>query len=264
MHLPNLDTHIIFFIDTNELLSDPDTIYNFIRDGRLNVQNSVAIQAGVNCEMVLDTGLIAGVAFDPMDWLHFGISYRQTLASLTYGNQYLYITPVDEEGNIQSDLASRIAVFKLPVSYYLSFTPSEYIFGMGINISKYLIGLDITYSSWSEYKGAHMEDPPEAFSDTWNPSMGLEYAYNAKLTLWGGYAWRPSPIPEQNWETNYLNGDTHVLSCGGAYSVGKGSIQIHLQYHLMEKKDVDKEGDMPDIYFKGDLWNTGINYVVTF
>lgn len=264
LRLPDTDTHIIAFVDADELLNNPDLIKDLIEKGELPLGSSVVVQPGVNRELVLKVAPHAGVAMDILDWLRIGLSYRSKIGGLSDGWEYIYITPIDKDGHVVEDLASRLPVTQVPISYYAYFSPREYSFGIGIKRGRFLVDLDITYSMWSGYRGPHKERPPELFKDTWNPKIGLEFYLNHRITLRGGYVWRPSPVPTQRGQTNYLDSDTQILCGGIKYQIGRSSLQAHLQYHLWEDQDVEKGGNLPAIKYKGSLWNTGLSYITEF
>jgi len=262
--LPDTDSHIVAFVDANELVENPDLIDLLLDQGTIELGDSVDFDVGVNREMVLEVGFHGGITLDILESLRLGFSYREKIGPHSYGYQYLYIEPVDEQGNVVEDLAERLPVLQVPVSYFAFFNPTEYSLGIGIITDRILLDLDITYALWSGYRGPHKERPPEQFDDTFNPKIGLEYYLNEKITLRGGYAWRPSPAPEQNGKYNYLDADTHIFCGGIAYHLPRGSIEAHLQYHVMEDQEVDKEGGLPDIEYEGSLMHAGISYMVEF
>ena len=57
------------------------------------------------------------------------------------------------------------------------------------------------------------------------PPLGMEWtaAEGEQLTwkLRGGYAYEPSPAPEQQGETNFIDNDKHTLSAGVGVSIAK-------------------------------------------
>ena len=262
--LPNTDSHIKVYVDVEELLDNPELIEFLIQEGSLALGNSVDVKPTVNRELVLTAALHAGVAVDALDWLRIGLSFRDKLGATSEGNQYIYILPVDNEGNVVNDLASRFPVIQVPVSFYMIFNPRQYSLGIAIEIAGLMVDLDITYAIWSDYRGPHKEKPPESFKDTWNPSIGAELNLGYGINLRGGYAWRPSPIPSQKGQTNYLDSDTSIICFGGAYQIGNCSLEAHLQYHIWKDRNIEKEGDLPSIKYKGSLLNTGLSFIVEF
>ncbi len=266
--LPNADTHILGYIDATELLASLN-LSEILEDAEIDASDGFDASAGVNREMVVITGFHAGVVADVLDWLKLGASYREELYGGNTGNQYLHIIPLNTDGSINSVLASRLPIIQLPMFFAMYYSPTEYSLGVGIKYSNFLIDFDITYALWSGYIDQRNEAPEDEFLDTWNPRVGVEYLFNPKITLWSGFMFRPTPIPEQTGQSSYLDSDTYTLCFGGKYEIGHGSLQLHMQYHAMGNKDVDKREDLQSteytsITYEGSLLNTGISYVVEF
>lgn len=96
--------------------------------------------------------------------------------------------------------------------------------------------LSATYSHWSAYPGpveatVRCQDAPEpdldclapvpqdvGFSSTVTPRLGGEYRMDlrsgVRLALRGGYAFAPSPAPEQTGKTNFFDAHRSVMSIG--------------------------------------------------
>ena len=264
LRLLDTDTHIVLFVDANELLGNPDLIQSLIDQMEISLADAATVKATANRELVLNAGLHAGIAVEVFDWLKLGLSFRDKLGADSSGYQYLYIKPVDEQGNVVEDLADRLPVIQVAVSHYSFFNPREYTLGVGVTQGRLKMGLDLSYAQWSGYRGPHQERPPELFKDTWNPRIGIEYALTERIFVRAGYVWRPSPVPAQTGETNYLDADTQIFCSGFAYRVGRGSIDAHVQYHRMEEESVHKNGGLPEVEYGGSLWNAGLTYMVRY
>jgi len=112
-----------------------------------------------------------------------------------------------------------------------------YTLGIAYRLSHdLLISGEITYNQWSDFLSPSLEihtdlkvpiipiqllpgvveDPN--FSDTWTPRIGVEYrgitkkSYN--IIFRTGYAYDPSPVPEQTGWSNFLDGNKHIFSTG--------------------------------------------------
>lgn len=264
LRLLDTDTHIVLFVDANELINNPDLINDLIDQGEITLGEAGSATATANRELVVNTALHAGLSYRITDMLTLGISFRDKIVADSTGYQYLYIKPVDENGNVVEDLAQSLPVIQVPLDIYAFFSPREYTIGLGGTYDRLTAELDLTYAQWSDYRGPHGETPPERFKDTWNPRLGIEYALSDRWRLRAGYVWRPTPVPAQTGVTNYLDADTHIFSAGCAYRVGRGSIDAHLQYHRMEDSTAHKDGDLPDVDYSGSLWNAGLTYTVRY
>ncbi len=266
--LPNADTHIMGYIDATELLASLN-FSEILEDAEIDASEGFDASAGVNREMVVITGFHAGAVAEVLDWLKLGASYREELYGGNTGNQYLHIIPLNTDGSINNVLASRLPIIRLPMFFAMYYSPTEYSLGAGIKISNFLIDFDITYALWSGYIDQRNEAPDDEFLDTWNPRIGMEYLLNPKITLWCGYVFRPTPIPEQTSQSSYLDSDTYTLCFGGEYKIGHGRLQLHAQYHVMGNQDLNKIEDnqgteYTNITYEGSLLNTGISYVLEF
>lgn len=157
---------------------------------------------------------------------------------------------------------------RLDFTSKLVYTPRSYTLGAAYRISEdLLVAAEVSYNEWSAFLAPSLkiatdikipliplgllpgviEDPH--FSDTWTPRIGFEYrgirkeAYN--LVFRGGYAFDPSPVPEQKGWSNFLDGDKHIFSTGVGIELkrlwGKDvsgaspALQTVLQYQWIQK-----------------------------
>jgi len=181
----------------------------------------------------------------------------------------------------------------------LIYTPQMYTFGAAYRfLPDLLVSLDITYNRWVDFlspslkiqtdiqlpwlplelKPGVVQDPN--FSDTVTVRVGAEYkvldASWCDLILRGGYAYDPTPVPEQTGWSNWLDGDKHMFSFGFGWGLKKffgkemgktrPELQSVFQYqyvattHHKKTADIEKfsinpgypqiEGDA-DVYFFG-------------
>ena len=255
MDVPHTDSDIEANLNLNSLMTDPAFLAAILSNGTVDVSGFVTPSVAVNRELAGKLAPHAGLIIDPLDSLRIGLSFRNKMGALASGVQPIHV--VDESGN-------ELYYTEVPIAYYAAFSPREYSLGIGISTGSLLTDLDITYSEWSGYKGPHYEKPPEPFKNTWNPKIGLEYYISENMALRGGYAYRPTPVPEQTGETNFLDADTHIFCGGFAYQIGSRKLEAHCQHHLWKDQEIDKEGSLPDIRYKGSLWNVGLSYIMEF
>ncbi len=137
--------------------------------------------------------------------------------------------------------------------------------------------------------------PPPSFHDTWTlrtgfdlalplmPSKPMKAVGSLEVGVHGGYAFVPSPVPEQTGLSNYMDADRHVaalglgLQLGKLNGVSKGPIRFDLagQYHQLVRttsvkvdglvSDTDGDGrlDYPSGYaLDGELTAAGHSWVV--
>lgn len=118
-----------------------------------------------------------------------------------------------------------------------------------------LAGTSVTVQSGDEY-------PDPGFRDTWNLRGGIEYTTpkirlpdlmkNARVHVRGGYAWIPTPVPDQTGLTNYMDSDRSVYAGGLGFEVdrirgfsrGPLRLDVGAQYHALETRTVEKDASL--------------------
>jgi long-subunit fatty acid transport protein len=264
LRLTDTDTHMALRIDANRILDNINDIQKLIDELQIDVSDSAKIKPSANRELMLNMAVHAGLTYNPASWLCIGFSFRDKINSDSSGYEYLYILPVDQNGNVVIELANRLPVIKVGVDHNLFFSPREYTLGIALKGSVITAALDVTYSEWSGYQGPHIETPQPAFKDTLNPRIGVEIAATEKIRLRAGYMYRPTPAPKQTGTYNYLDGDTHIFSSGAGYSFGDSTIDAYFQYHYMPEGEVTKDVTGVSVEYGGSLMNTGITYSMRF
>jgi len=264
LRLTDTDTHITLKVDANHIIDNIHDIQKLIEELQIDVSDSANVKAAANRELVLNLAAHAGITYRPADWLSLGFSFRDKISADSTGYQYLYILPVDQNGNVDVPLANKLPVIKVSLEHNSFFSPREYTLGLGYTGSILTAAFDLTYSEWSGYQGPHLETPEHEFKDTFNPKLGVELAATDKVKVRAGYMYRPTPTPSQTGIYNYLDGDTHIFSTGAGYSFGDSTIDAHLQYHYMPDNEVTKDITGIVVKYGGSLWNAGITYNVRF
>ena len=118
----------------------------------------------------------------------------------------------------------------------LLYSPQEWVVGFAHRSDGLTVAFDLSWNRWSGYQPPTLEldldvtipvvpiDLKDAFNadphtkDTWTPRVGVEWrAWRGERNdfwLRAGYAFEPTPFPEQTALTTYLDGDRHLLSAG--------------------------------------------------
>ena len=166
----------------------------------------------------------------------------------------------------------------IDVTSKLLYTPMQMVFGLSYRTPNLVVATDISWNRWSDYEPPTLElaldiaipvvpidlkdgvNPPPGTRDTWTPRVGAEWRFldreAADLFLRGGYAYEPTPLPEQTGITNYLDSDRHILSAGFGISLARlpligdlGKNRIHLdlgvQYNHFESSTHRKDSVNP-------------------
>ena len=154
----------------------------------------------------------------------------------------------------------------IDVKSALLWTPMQAVVGVAYRTEDLTLALDVSWNQWSQYKPPTLEldldvvipvvdidlknavNGPPRTHDTWTPRVGVEWrAFGGQWTdIWvrGGYAYEPTPFPEQTGATNYLDDNRHILSAGAGVSLRKlpwiGELgrtfhfDLGFQYNLIE------------------------------
>jgi hypothetical protein len=197
---------------------------------------------------------VAGIWFSPLRWLRFGAAYR---GAIDLGVHLDIVTHVDIAGAITGDALISLRAINL-------YTPHKVAVGAALDLSPDLtVSAEVDWVGWSYFTGAVPEmkvlvqlaiSPPliqalfpqPRFSDQWVPRVGAELRRH--LGRWDfagrlGYAFEPSPVPEQTGLTSFADNDRHVLTFGGSVALRelkvlpKGlKLDVALQTHTLEPR----------------------------
>jgi long-subunit fatty acid transport protein len=129
--------------------------------------------------------------------------------------------------------------------------------------------LQVDYQRWSKYQQPVMEvrnpqvsdcnpspcglpvsssmNPQGFYRDIWIPRIGQEFAWDERVTLRVGYAFRPSILAAPpSGQGNYLDPSKHMFSAGAGYRLGSDeapwSIDAHFSCHLLRSTRITKTG----------------------
>lgn len=230
---------------------------------------------------------LGGLYYRPLDNLRFGFVYREDMHFRLDVDSVLIITGANLLGAASDD-----AVVNILIKCLLHYTPRQATLGTAYDLNtRTTLSLDITWMDWSAYPNPapNMEvsspvpeidaaldntNPPmedlqkPGFSDTLIARLGAEYRLKDWLFLRGGYAYIPSPVPEQNdGITNFLDSSRHLVTLGAGFkfidpigiSVSPVRIDLHLQYHHLAERQNTR-----DYTGKGSILNTGLNLEFSF
>ncbi|MCK5180837.1 MAG: outer membrane protein transport protein, partial [Candidatus Omnitrophica bacterium] len=184
----------------------------------------------------------------------FGLMYRSSIQEKYRGKLFLH--ELNDSGSNYlaifggPDYETNIAVeSELPQSAIIgySYRPND----------KWTLNFDAEWMDWSsieqewiEYTEVLTENQSAVLNggnpvsrdwkDVWSACLGFEYGWSEALKLRGGYYYHTTPIPEENWESNLPDSDSHGLTTGFGYDITKNTV-IDMAYSalLYESRTVD-------------------------
>jgi long-chain fatty acid transport protein len=207
-------------------------------DGRVGYPNSDDSDLNLN----IDVSLIsvryptAGVLWRPAPWLEVGATYRGA-----------FVLELDQGFAIHGDLGPADHAVVKDASLSLQsisldlFQPLQLAFGFAARlVPGLLVTGDVTFQRWSTFDNpaskiviqydfknfnnlvvipAQAPLEPPYFHDIVVPRLGIEWNALPWLFLRAGYAYEPSPAPEQRGETNFVDNDKHTFSGGVGFTI---------------------------------------------
>ncbi len=174
----------------------------------------------------------------------------------------LVIDPLPTVITMNNDTLGMAMVMGMEAFY----SPQEFDFGLAYESDKFMVALDLNYLRWSSYEfsesaqyhyniantdlvGLGVSGPD--FDDIVNVRLGFEYKLTPSVNLMFGYAYLPTPVPNQSGRiTNYLDMDRHVISTGADYSFDVPFLKMDkpfkiagsLQYQMLDDYTVNNTG----------------------
>jgi long-subunit fatty acid transport protein len=218
------------------------------------VEGGLAGRGALDVSLPTRAAPVAGIWLQPLKWLRFGAAYR---GEIDLGVHLDILTHVDIAGAITGDAVIALRAINL-------YTPHKVALGAAIDLSSDLtVSAELDWVGWSYFTGAVPDlkvlvqlaiSPPlvqalfpqPRFSDQWVPRIGAElrrhlgrWDFAARL----GYAFEPSPVPEQVGLTSFADNDRHILSFGGSFGLRglsvlpKGlKLDLAMQVHDLESR----------------------------
>jgi long-chain fatty acid transport protein len=217
-------------------------------NGRVGFPSSEdsTLDLSIDVSLAAERYVAAGILWRPLPWLDVGAAYRGG-----------FVLAIDQGFAIHGNLGPanmpvvRDAFLSLQSLSLDLFQPEQVAVGMAARLTpRLLVSADAQYQRWSTFENpasvieiqydfrdfnnqVKIPGPvplePAYFHDTIGLRGGVEItAASDHGTTWlvrAGYAFDPSPAPEQRGETNFVDNDKHTLSLGlGLTLPGLGAI----------------------------------------
>lgn len=232
----------------------------------------------------------AGILWEPLKWLSVGLTFRDEFV-LEMEQGFRITGDVVGEGG--GGMILRGGFFGLTSLSTNLYQPRQVAFGMAVMPNgRWTVSMDLVWAQWSRFinPGSRLEmefelgsfndlvdiesqpnPPPARFRDTWTPRLGAEFlafqSPKAVIAVRAGYAFEPSPAPEQTSRTmNLVDNHKHHLSAGVGFSLSKLidvmdrplDVDLHFAY-IHQQRRRHRKHDLVDPV--GDYTATG--YVIS-
>jgi long-chain fatty acid transport protein len=195
-----------------------------------------ALVTNIDVDLVAVRYPQAGILWEATRWLSLALVYRHSFHLV-----------LDQQFRIDGSIGNPGLEPVVPSGYFRAhsvstdlFQPWQLVLGVAARPSpKLLVTWDLTFARWSEYPvpaadldvgldvgkfNSMVHLPPKrgypapGFHDIVIPRLGLEApAYASErldVLVRGGYAYEPTPVPEQTGESNLADTDKHTFSFG--------------------------------------------------
>ena len=178
---------------------DTPTQVTYVSGRAQSVDQSVVVR--LDRSLSLGVSPFVGVRVQPTKTLGLALVYRDAAVSHATGSQQTVAGAI-----LAND----------PIDFNAFWDPAELTAGAAWGpLSNVTFSTDVTWHRWSQFKTGFDSDPAPAFNDTVSIRSGVEWQTRKWLALRGGWAFEPSPIPEQTGNSNYIGANTVVLALGG-------------------------------------------------
>jgi hypothetical protein len=183
-------------------------------------------------ELAIEAAATFGVHARPSRLFALAVSYREAIATGAEG---------------PNDTRAGALILDDRIDFYDFAEPEELALGAAVfPTERWSVSLDAVLARWSRYRTIHDEVPEPRFSDVVNVRGGVEHEPVRAVSLRAGYAFEPSPVPEQRGETNLLDADRHVLALGAGFDLrarGLAPLRIdgHLRAHVLHRQFAEKD-----------------------
>lgn len=231
-------------------------------------------EAELDAALPLTFAPLVGIMVSPTPRVHAGLVYRGELG-LDLALDIL--ADVNIAGVVTGD-----ALVAVRAANY--FTPQKVSGGVAVEVIDNLtLTSDVSWVNWSAHPSGVADlrilvaldiTPPlvqtdvvaAEFNDTVTARLGAEYRINGKRTDWavrGGYAFLPSPVPDQVALTSFADNERHVLSLGMGMTLTDWKpiltrpveFNVGLQWHHLQGRLTQKDA----MQFPGESFSSGGN-----
>lgn len=191
-------------------------------------------------------GVNAGLLYAVNKKLRMGFSYRSAVKVDQSGTARLSniapaIQPLFGGSSFSTAFQSEIR-FPAFMSIGFAYAPTESV----------LLSFELEQVRWSSFKTLTIDLENEVpaggladkeivmdLQDILAVKTGIEYKATETLSLRGGYAYVPSPVPAHTLGPGNPDADAHQISLGTGYIIGRFTVDTYLRIHLFEKRRIN-------------------------
>ena len=191
-------------------------------------------------------GYNLGVLFKPIDKLSLGIAYRSRISVNQTGHIHLEnIAPALQSAFGGQQFSTGISE---PVTY-----PDDLTIGLAYRPDGRLaLALDFERVGWSSFGQAVIDleqQVPQAgfnnivlpldWKDVWWIKLGADYKVSDLLSLRAGYAYIPSPVPDETLDPSNPDSDENNFSLGAGIHKGATTVDLFYMADFYEERSVN-------------------------
>ncbi len=177
-------------------------------------------------------GFGAGLLWEITDAIRLGGSYRHEIDFRITGQNEIQIRGLEDETDY-------------PVIQTLGWRPASSPPALTLSgaaeVGRTTINLESSWTRWSRYRDSHAADA--GFSDTVSMRTGVEYGWSERTDLRFGLGWTPTPVPDQDGRTNYVDNTRVAGSIGAAHRFALGGRQLEVAWYAQLQGLVGRETD---------------------
>ncbi len=189
----------------------------------------------MDAEIKYDAAVTVGVQFEPTDWMGIGLSFRdRSWFDVGVDNKLQFWNFEIYEGE---------PITKQSFDYSFSFSPRVLSGGLRFDVGDWSISSDAAWYMWSEFRPEFYEGSNDGFNDTYIVRIGTCYSPLDWLDVSFGGGWIPSPVPNQDGRTNYVDNDKVELALGSNFNlpwVEGLSVDFHTQFQILLEREQKK------------------------
>ncbi|MDP8225550.1 MAG: outer membrane protein transport protein [Candidatus Lernaella stagnicola] len=214
-------------------------------------------------ELSAQVSPIVGFYARSHEFLRFGLTYKGQSQSYFHKTDRQQLIPGDPNGFVEIEYEAWYNYIPRSVTVSIAGEPDEHV----------LITGEMSWQGWSTYKSPFpkvrldfkamsendidyarpnvLERPSADFDDVFVTRFGVEARVNKHLAFRLGYAFEPSPVPDQDGTTTIIDSATHVLAFGAGGNFGGKfgelvQIDFSVMDHIMTTVEYDKDADDMD------------------